>query len=352
MAEIGEALREVKRSTALGIVIAATVRPQDCELALRSLESASGSVHGAQFILVMGPLFLREGTMLDDLQMPPFILTGTFDGKPNAASLAWAEALGGLVASGAKLGCPILCVQTGVASIVKLSSNAFHAMKVCFANEVGRICRASNVDGLKAMSVFVQDRLLNVSTLYLRPGFAFGGSCLEKDIVGLLSTADLRGSGPLQLLQSLREANVAHLRRAANLIQKEVESIRESRVGILGLTFKAGTDDMRSSPAIELVKLLPRGYEIHAFDPDLPQTPTLTGENKSRWQETLGNQSIRIAGSVSDITSRCDVLVIAKSASIDMAELGALLNERHVLIDLVGETQAATPYACRIERLV
>lgn len=352
--EIAAAIGQRTASAPLNIIIAATVRPQDYVLAESVLAESLTEITSPGYALAISPLFLREGSMLADIQSPPFIITGTFDGNTNSASSAWSDALLGLVSPSLPdaQACRVRCMTVSEASVVKLASNTYHAMKVCFANEVGRICRGSGIDAHAVMEAFNQDKILNISPLYLRPGFAFGGSCLGKDIQGLLSLADPKGKDTYQLIEALQSSNISHLNQAARLITKQVDASGQKRVGFFGVTFKPGTDDMRGSPAIELMNLLPRAYEIYAIDSDLDNTPNLTGRNLAQWRTVLNRHNIMMAGTTSALALNCQILVITKMDAVQLKELRSLVSDQHCIIDLIGEADTLRDFACSIHHLV
>jgi GDP-mannose 6-dehydrogenase len=333
--EIGEAIKKRKSLTPLNIIIAATVRPQDCEQKL--IEEYLNESNGTRYLIATNPLFFREGSMLDDLRNPPFIITGTFDGKPNIASKDWGEIMLNLTQSTTEAQFQLFSMTMAMASMVKLSSNAFHAMKVCFANEIGRICHERDIDAGAMMNIFKRDHTLNISNLYLEPGFAFGGSCLGKDIFGLLSTANKHTKDTFRLIGSIQDSNKEHIKQAVQTIKDRAESIGQNCIGFFGLTFKPGTDDIRSSPAIELINQLPRQYEILAIDSDLQHTPDLTGKNRSQWIDVLQNSKITIANDIKEIVSNSRILVIAKPSGVNFEELLPLLSDQHFVVDLIGE---------------
>lgn len=347
--EIGESIRHRRSDTPLNIIIAATVRPQDCEQ--KVLEGYLKRSHGDGFWISTSPLFCREGSMLTDLQNPPFIITGTFDGKHNSASREWSKILHNLVDSAKKDNCQLHCMTMGMAAMVKLASNTFHAMKVCFANEVGRICHEHGLDSQEVMNVFKQDHTLNISDYYLRPGFAFGGTCLGKDTYGLLSTAKNYSKNTFPLIGSIQESNNKHIAQAVKIIQYLIKKTKQDRIGIFGLTFKPGTDDLRSSPAMELIFRLPKIYTILAIDSDLKETPAITGKNREQLTKTLETHKILIVDNVEDIVSQCHILVIAKSKEVKVEDLK--LTNQHCIVDLTGEvsSSAARDFPC-IYRLV
>ena len=250
--QIGEALAGksgfhvvVARSTMLPGTVRTLVIPE--------LEDASGKKVGVDFGVAVNPEFLREGTAICDFDNPPKTVIGATDPVSLAAIRSIYE----------HLAAPMVETSIEVAEAVKYTDNAWHAVKVTFANEIGAICDSVGVDGQAVMDVFCQDRKLNISTAYLRPGMAFGGSCLPKDLRALTCFAKAQKLN-VPMLSNILEANEAQMVRALARIEAE----GQKRIGVLGLSFKAGTDDLRESPILKMVETLnERGYEIRIYDP-------------------------------------------------------------------------------------
>lgn len=354
--ELGESIRQARGDWPVRVVLAGTLRPADFAQSIALLEEFSRSKVGERFVLAVSPLFVREGSILADLRRPPFVVTGTVDGADNAASAAWRELARAVLDPDIDASTPSLCLRADAASVLKLASNAYHALKVSFANEVGRICRDLGFDGREVMDAFVMDRHLNVSAQYLAPGFSYGGWCLDKDIVGLLQARPAPGNGllsDLPLLAAITRANQAHLVLAVELVRKAATDIDAHSVGVFGLTFKAGSDDIRSSPAVDLIRKLPSAYEVHCCDVDLEAVP-LTGVNREEWSDLLQkHKNIRPQDPdhPERIVASCRVLVLAKRGAISLATLKPLLTEAHVLVDLVGEVPRDFDTMCRVLRL-
>ncbi len=216
------------------------------------LEQASGCRAGQDFGVVFNPEFLREGTAVQDFRCPPFTVIGQHE--PRGAETA-ARLYEGIEA-------PLLIVPVKVAEMVKYTNNAFHALKVAFANEIGNICKRQGIDSHQVMDIFCRDQSLNLSAYYLRPGFAFGGSCLPKDVRALLYSAHHLD---LTCLCWRRFCPATSLQ-----VRHGFELIRQTgcrRVGVLGFSFKAGTDDLRESPVVELIEsLIGKGYQVSIYD--------------------------------------------------------------------------------------
>jgi GDP-mannose 6-dehydrogenase len=207
--------------------------------------------------------------------------------------------------------------------------NSFHAMKVAFANEIGALCDALQLDGVRLMETFCRDTKLNLSAKYLRPGFAFGGSCLPKDLRALCRLAEAHGIH-IPLLRGVLESNEAHLRRATDLIM----ATGKTRIGMLGLTFKLGTDDTRESPALSITQaLLRKGRNVWAYEPDL-DAEKLHGVNYAHIAAAFPDFTSRLVDSMRELARCADVLVITKP-DIRYAQLRSELMPDHVVVDLV-----------------
>ncbi len=251
---IGEGLR-LKDSYHL-IVMRCSVPPgTTLDLVVPEVEKVSGKKLGVDFGLCYNPEFLREGTAVADFFDPPKTVIGASDDR---AGETLAQLYGRVDEN-------ILYTTIGAAEMVKYADNTWHAVKVTFANEIGRLCKSIDVDSHEVMNVFVQDQKLNLSPYYLKPGFAFGGSCLPKEVRAMQYLSDIQGI-EAPLVQSLMDSNRAQVQEAFDII----ESLGVKHVGLLGVTFKADTDDLRESPVLDLMAmLLEKGYEVSAFDPNL-----------------------------------------------------------------------------------
>lgn len=261
--DLGRALRD-KRETH-DVVIRSTVLPGTADECVRILQRESGGREGEKFRLFVNPEFLREGSALDDYQNPPFTIIGSVDGSDSARVC---RLYAGLAA-------PLIEVHRGEAELIKFASNVFHALKVVFANELGRLAQASGVDGQRVMEIFCRDEKLNLSKMYLRPGFAFGGSCLPKDLSALLSYGDRLGLD-LPLLAGIKRSNDRQIEIGLELIRAQ----GKRQVALFGVSFKPGTDDLRGSPLVLLAeRLLATGHEVRIVD-DNVHVAQLAGENK------------------------------------------------------------------------
>ena len=262
--QIGKALAgksEFHVVVARSTMLPGTVR----SLVIPTLEQSSGKKAGVDFGVCVNPEFLREGTAIYDYDNPPKTVVGATD--PMSMDL--------LRSLYSNLSAPFIETPIEVAEAVKYTDNAWHAVKVTFANEIGAICDKAGVDGQGVMDVFCQDLKLNISTAYLRPGLAFGGSCLPKDVRALTYLArSLDVDVPM--LSNVVPANERQIERAL----RRVEAQNERFIGVLGISFKAGTDDLRESPMVKMVEaLLGHGYEIKIYDPYI-SIASLRGANR------------------------------------------------------------------------
>jgi GDP-mannose 6-dehydrogenase len=268
--QIAQVLRQQNRRQV--VAIRSSILPTVLsEVALQFEQEASGLV-----TLCVNPEFLREGTALADFDNPPFTLIGTDNSE--------AEAM--LRSAYADLSAPVYVLPAAEATLVKYASNAFHALKTSFANEIGRVCSHIGLDAEAVMRVFCLDTKLNISPNYLRPGFAFGGSCLPKDVRAIQYAARLCDI-EVPLVESILRSNNAVIEAAA----RSVLETRVRRVTLIGLSFKKNTDDLRESPFVELAELLlGKGIELRIYDPNV-NIARLTGANRDYIEATIPHLS-------------------------------------------------------------
>lgn len=261
------------------------------------LEKVSGLRAHRDFQVSVNPEFLREGTAVEDFRNPPFVIIG-------AETPAAAESTAKLYAD---VPAPVERTPYEVAEMLKYACNAFHALKIAFANEIGVLCKDLGIDSNQLMALFTQDRKLNISAAYLRPGFAFGGSCLPKDLRALLHIArqhDLH----LPLLGAALESNRLHLERALAWIL----DTGLKRVGIIGLSFKPGTDDLRESPPVTLAEaLIGKGYLVRIYDPDVSLARVI-GANRRYIEREIPHIASLLSDNLREVAEESDILVIAK----------------------------------------
>lgn len=316
--EIGAAI--AKKSTRHTVVVRSTVLPGSIQrLVIPTLEKASGKMAGRDFGVCMNPEFLREGTSIRDFYEPPFTLIGTDD--PQAA-----EALGTLYSG---IEAPVHVTSTGVAEMIKYTCNCFHGLKVGFANEIGNICKEFGVDSHEVMRIFCLDTKLNLSPAYLRPGFAFGGSCLPKDLRAITyhaRSADL--STPI--LSATLESNQRQIDRAYEMVR----AAGSKNIGVLGLAFKAGTDDLRESPMVAVVeKLIGKGAALAIYDRDVSEA-RLIGSNREYIEREIPHIWSLLRGSVDEVIDASEVIVIGNGSG-EFRLIEPKLKPGQVVIDLV-----------------
>jgi GDP-mannose 6-dehydrogenase len=292
--EIGTALR---RKTAHHLVVLrSTMLPGTSEdLLVPILEKHSGKTVGRDFSVCYNPEFLREGSSVEDFYHPPKIVVGERD----------AASGGPLVALYEGIQAPLIRTSIRTAEMLKYADNAFHALKVTFANEIGNLCQRLGVDSHEVMSIFCRDTKLNLSPAYLKPGFAFGGSCLPKDLRALAYQAksmDLE----IPLLNAILHSNAAQVKLGVQTIL----ALGKRRIGFLGMAFKPNTDDLRESPLVEVIEsLLGKGCAIRIYDRHVSLS-RLVGANKRFIDEHIPHLSALLVPNVADVLEECDVVVV------------------------------------------
>jgi GDP-mannose 6-dehydrogenase len=316
--QIGEVL--VERGGHHTVVIRSTVLPGTVEdLVIPALERASGRSIGDGFEVCMNPEFLREGTSIKDFYAPPFTLVG---GSSAQASEFVAELYAGVEA-------PVYLTEIKVAEMVKYICNCFHGLKVSFANEVGNMAKALDIDSHQVMDIFCQDTKLNLSPYYLKPGFAFGGSCLPKDIRAALYRArELDVDTPV--LASILPSNDRQVQIAAELILGK----GNRKIGVLGMSFKAGTDDLRESPMVTLIEhLIGRGMDLAIYDRNVSKANVM-GANKEYVEGEIPHIWELMKSDIDDVIDHGETIVVAHKNPEFEAAL-ARLGPSKVVVDLV-----------------
>ena len=315
--EIGAAL--ASRSDPFTVVLRSTVLPGTTEqVFIPALSAASGRKVDGSLRMAVNPEFMREGSALKDFAHPPFTLVGTEDAETG-------NQLRSLYA-----GVESSFVQTTIktAEMLKYVSNTFHALKIAFANEIGDICAGFDVDPQELMRIFMTDRKLNISEMYLRPGFAFGGSCLPKDLRALLYAAR-SADVSVPLLSSILPSNEAQIRQQVDAVLKT----RKRKVGLVGLSFKPATDDLRESPMVTLAEtLIGKGCDVRILDRNV-SLARLIGANRRYIEEEIPHISSLMCESVEDLLAHAEVLVIG-NADTEAAAALAATTPRHTVIDL------------------
>jgi GDP-mannose 6-dehydrogenase len=279
------------------IVIRSTVLPDVITRNIIPALEASGAKAGADFGFCVNPEFLREGSAVKDFFEAPFTLIGQLDERSGETAAGVYE----------RLAAPMYRTTIPTASLVKYASNAYHAVKVAFANEIGSIAETFGADGMAIMDIFCRDTKLNVSAKYLRPGFAFGGSCLPKDLRALLHHAR-HADVEIPMLGSVFASNVHQIEQAVHRIQES----GYRRVGLIGLSFKPGTDDLRESPLVTLAEtLIGKGFDVRIYDPDVT-LGHLIGTNRAYIEHAIPHISGLMAASLREVMKHAEVLVIGK----------------------------------------
>ena len=312
----------LKETDAYHVVnVRSTVLPGTVDdIVIPILETASGKTAGDGFGVCMNPEFMREGSSLHDYYNPPFTVIGEIDKQSGNVIDALYEGMANA---------PSIRTSIKVAEMVKYTSNAFHALKVTFANEIGNICKRVGVDSHDLMDIFCQDTKLNISKYYLKPGFAFGGSCLPKDLRALLYKArsmDLE----CPLLGAIMPSNSHQIDRAFEIIKET----GKKRVGILGLSFKTGTDDLRESPMVDLVeKLIGKGYTLAIYDEEV-SLAKLFGANKRYIERMIPHISSLLKPSPDDVLRASEVVVVGKDNAKVREAVGHVDGDT-IVLDLV-----------------
>ncbi len=316
--EIGESLSKIEHFHV--VVMRSTMLPGTmAETVISLLEKSSGKSIGKDFGLCNNPEFLREGTAVYDFYHPPKTVIGEID-----------EGSGDMLAAlYAQLDAPLLRVDIATAEMVKYTDNVWHALKVGFANEIGNICKAIQVDSHKVMDVFCQDTKLNLSPYYLKPGFAFGGSCLPKDVRALTYKArslDL----DLPILNALLPSNMLQI----DIAKQMIESTGKRKIGLLGLSFKAGTDDLRESPQVALVEwMLGKGYDLSIFDSNV-NLAALIGANKDYIEHHIPHIHRLMMDDADAMIQRSEVIIVGNKDPHFRFLLSGL-NAEKTVVDLV-----------------
>jgi GDP-mannose 6-dehydrogenase len=316
--QIGGAL--ASKETYHVVVVRSTVLPGTThEVVIPALERTSGKTYGTGFGVTVNPEFLREGTAIHDFRHPPLTLVGhnyRSDAEPTRALYARVDA-------------PIETTTIRTAEMMKYASNTWHALKVTFANEIGNVCKRVGIDSHEVMEIFCKDEKLNLSSYYLKPGFAFGGSCLPKDVRALQYRAkevDLE----MPVIQAILGSNQLQIQHAID----EIVDTGKKRVGLLGFSFKAGTDDLRESPIVILAEaLLGKGYQLCIYDKNV-SLARLVGANKDYINTQIPHLSSLLSESIEEVLDKTDVIVVGNAAP----EFGdALTRTRadHIILDLV-----------------
>lgn len=316
--EIGAAIKAKRERHT--VVMRSTMLPGTIEgVVVPTLEEHSGKKAGRDFGVCINPEFLREGTSIKDFYAPPFTLIG-------ADETDTANTVGGLYAN---IAAPLYVTSVKSAEMVKYACNCFHGLKVSFANEIGNICKGLNIDSHEVMHVFCQDTKLNLSPYYLKPGFAFGGSCLPKDLRALSYKArELDVETPV--LASVLESNRRQIERAINMVLRT----GRKQIGVLGFSFKAGTDDLRESPMVTLIEtLIGKGLQLAIYDRDV-SLARLFGANKQYIEREIPHISQLMCETMREVLDRSEVVIVGNKAQ-EFQAIESQLRPGQTVIDLV-----------------
>jgi GDP-mannose 6-dehydrogenase len=316
--DIGRALKS--KTAYHTVVIRSTILPGTMRrVVIPTLEEHSGKQAGAGFGVCNNPEFLREGSAVMDFKFPAKTIIGEID-----------QTSGDILARlYANVDGPVIRLNLETAEMIKYIDNSWHALKVAFANEIGNLCKSLAVDGHKAMDIFCQDKKLNISPAYLSPGFAFGGSCLPKDLRALAYTAKLQDL-ELPILTSILRSNELQVMRGLQLIMEK----RHTRVGILGFSFKAGTDDLRESPMIEVIeRLVGKGYDLRIYDKNV-QIAKLVGANRDFILNHIPHVSGLMVDDIDAVLKHAETIVIG-TRDPDFQSIVERLREGQCVVDLV-----------------
>lgn len=320
VAEIGEAL---KQSTSYHVVIIrSTVPPGTVEGVVKTtIESHSGKKCGEGFGLCFQPEFLREGSSIKDYNNPPFtIVGGDSERSVNKVRDVFSHLPGEFIST-----------SVPAAEMLKYCCNVFHALKITFANEIGRISKALGVDPMEVMDLVCRDKHLNISPAYLKPGFAFGGSCLPKDLQGLLYLAKSRDVD-LPMLAHVLPSNMVHIERAIDMVL----SFGKRSVGLLGLSFKSGTDDLRDSPLVVLAeRLIGKGMKLKIFDPEVNMA-RISGANRRYIDTAIPHISSLMVDRCEEAVTGSEVIIVGLADREIIDVLSSTSTASHIVVDLVG----------------
>jgi len=316
--QIGEAIAE--KDDYHVVVVRSTVLPGTThEIVIPALERTSGKKYGEGFGVSVNPEFLREGTALKDFRKPPLTLVGHNHAADASGTIALYQAIDA----------PLISTSIRVAEMIKYTSNTWHALKVCFANEIGNVCKRLGVDSHEVMDVFCRDEKLNLSPYYLKPGFAFGGSCLPKDVRALQYRAkeiDL----DLPVISSILPSNRMQIEHAMG----EVLDTGRKRIGLLGFSFKAGTDDLRESPIVILAEsLLGKGCSLKIYDRNV-SIAKLVGSNKDYIEGQIPHLSSLLCDTIEEVIEQSEVIVVGNQSPEFVAALERCRPDQ-IVIDLV-----------------
>jgi len=316
--QIGAALADVDHYHV--VVVRSTVLPGTThEVVIPALERHSGKKYGDGFGVSVNPEFLREGTALKDFRKPPLTLVGHNHAADASGTIALYQAIDA----------PLVSTSIRVAEMMKYTSNTWHAVKVCFANEIGNLCKRLGVDSHEVMDIFCRDEKLNLSPYYLKPGFAFGGSCLPKDVRALQYRAKQEDLD-LPMISQILPSNELQIKHALD----QVMETGKKQIGLLGFSFKAGTDDLRESPIVILAEaLLGKGRTLRIYDRNV-SLAKLVGANKEYIEKQIPHLSSLLCNTIEEVIDGSEVVVVG-NPSPEFKDALIRCREDQIVIDLV-----------------
>jgi GDP-mannose 6-dehydrogenase len=318
--QIGNSLKDCEGFPV--VVLRSTVYPGITESVVQPvLEEYANGIVGKDFGLCFQPEFLREGSSVEDFYNPPFTVIGSnCEKSADRVSQLFGDFPGEFVTT-----------SFSAAEMLKLTCNVFHALKISFANEVGRLSKSLDVDSREVMELVCKDKSLNIAPTYLRPGFAYGGSCLPKDLRAMLYLARTNDV-ELPVMQGVQGTNGVHIQHAADIVM----SSGSRKVGMVGLSFKPGTDDLRESPLVTLAEtLIGKGYELCIHDPAV-NLARLIGSNKRFIEETIPHIESLLTDDLERVFEHADILIVGQNHPNLARLFGERSSDEPVVIDLVG----------------
>ena len=316
--KVGTALKD--KSSYHVVVVRSTVLPGTThDVVIPALERASGKKYGEGFGVSVNPEFLREGTALKDFRKPPLTLVGHNHAADASGTIALYQAIDA----------PLISTSIRVAEMMKYTSNTWHALKVVFANEIGNVCKKLDIDSHEVMDIFCRDEKLNLSSYYLKPGFAFGGSCLPKDVRALQYRAK-ELDVELPLISQILPSNKAQIQ---NALEQVLETGKKT-VGLLGFSFKAGTDDLRESPIVILAEaLLGKGVSLKIYDKNV-SLAKLVGANKEYIENQIPHLSSLLCNTIDEVIAGSELIVVGNQAP-EFSEALTQCRADQIILDLV-----------------
>jgi GDP-mannose 6-dehydrogenase len=330
--QIGDALRD--KQTYHVVVVRSTVLPGSTHgVVIPALERTSGKKYGVGFGVTVNPEFLREGSAIHDFRNPPLTLVGhnyASDAEPTKALYA-------------RIAAPLVTSSIATAEMIKYASNTWHALKVCFANEIGNLCKRMQIDSHEVMEIFCRDEKLNLSSYYMKPGFAFGGSCLPKDVRAMQYRAK-EVDIAMPVVESILRSNQLQIQHAID----QIVQIGGKRVTLLGFSFKAGTDDLRESPLVILAEaLLGKGYQLRIYDRNV-SLARIVGANKEYIDTQIPHLASLLCDSVEEAIAHADVIVVGNGAP-EFADALRTTRRDQTVVDLVRVRVAGGEVPARYE---